>query len=156
MTYWSSMTCWCLQDLRDWRTDLFWQEKVPAEQIVAIENEFVTAREELIAPYIEGKYPVKQTELFAEFHQLSLLEQQVIAAASRNAQSTAVLNTQNSRSSLLPDAEKAALWNTLTAHLLQSNWLIKVSPPRWSGGAGAWLGRGQKSMLLPPSQMITI
>jgi len=148
---------WCLQDIRDHRADLFWQEQVPLSQITTLEEEFVVARAELIAPYIEGKYPVRQTELFAEFHQLPLLEQQIIVATGPSPQvSESILNGQKYSTSLLPDSERTALWTQMSARLLQAHWLVAVPPPRWAGGGGLWLGRGQKSRLLPSSQMITV
>ena len=153
---------WCLHDLVSRRIDLFWDTdfSLNADEVKQLELQFINARSELLAPYLEGKHPVVQSELFAEFHEeLDLLEQQVIAWACEGPSiSQQKLDRYDSPASAMTWADKEELWDRLAANILSRNWLVEVEAPSWYNGTSLepWLARGQKSKLLSPSQLITM
>ena len=78
------------------------------------------ARDELLAPFYEGAYPVKRPELLYEFHHLDLAAQSAISMAYYACYSVSA----GSFTGLTSEARARTVWPALAARLQATGWLM--------------------------------
>lgn len=94
---------------------------------IAAATEYTAHRRELMGPYLEGRYPVKQPALLAEFEQLERHQRKVISwAMSREVDRHSLPAADIVAGALLNNRDLESDWPNIAERLRQQGWLAPM------------------------------